>query len=190
MTATSELYVQSAQNVDRSGGTTWGTVGNITASDDTRSVTTLDGGLTSDYLYGQNIAPSLPVNAYIDGLIAKWEGDYFNAFAAQISGVGILIGGVRSGTEKTPNQVLTTSDVVYIYGSATDKWGLTRLQLVPSNINASTFGFYSWCTGSASGGSRVGVDAYSMIVHYTLYGIRPANGNATRFGLVNRGRAF
>jgi hypothetical protein len=188
MTATSQLFVGTGASATGIGTVAWTNPGNITASDDTRAVCTLDGGLVSNYLNGTNPNPTLARNSYITGVTCKWEGDYFNTFAATLKEVGLIINGARVGTAKTPNQVLTASDVVYTYGSSTDMWGLDRSVINAAAVNLTNSGFYSYCQGSASGASRVGVDAYSMIFDYILFSADLVGGRAVnRPATVNAG---
>ena len=98
--------------------------------------------------------------------LASEEASYINGTSTQITAASFVVGDAVVGTQKTLTTALTTSDVNYTVGSASDLWGYA---ITPALLNTSTTGFAISCTGvGISNTARV--DAMWITVDYMLPG--------------------
>jgi len=119
------------------------------------------------YLTASNFGFSIPAGAHIDGIKVEVEkscvitGGTGGDFEAKI-----LKGGLPLGNDKALAGDWPATDNNFVYGGATDLWGLSWLA---SDINAIGFGFalsgQKWTDGD---GIRLRVDWIKITVYYTI----------------------
>lgn len=164
-TDTGFVLAGTGASVANGSGTAWSNPGNITASDNSDAVV-LDFSAPipeSAWLRGSNFGLAIPGGATIDGIEIQVEGAWSFAPAGSINRVNIGKDGSTLATEKTPSQVLTSSDVLYTFGGSTDLWGLSW---TPAEINASTF-LAQMTMYNAGSAYSAAIDAMWIKVYYT-----------------------
>ena len=149
------------------GSQAWGTPGNITASDDTRTTVTVASGQTSHYLRASNFGFSIPAGATINGVKVEWERQISAGSGIIDSSVKLHDGTSVVGNEKSAGAAWTVgSDVFDSFGGSADTWGAT---LTPTIINGSGFGAVL-SAGQASLSGQAAVDSCRITVTYTASG--------------------
>lgn len=117
------------------------------------------------YVKGFDLS-SVPDGARIDGITVRIEA---NAFVsnAEIGLVQLLDAtGARVGDNKASTPVaLTTTDVVYTFGGAADKWGNA---LTAAWVKDADFGVAIAATNKRSGAEAARIDYITCEVHYTV----------------------
>jgi hypothetical protein len=144
------------------GSTSWANPGNVTADDGTYAAATFFAAGTSHYIKGSNFGLSVPTGATIDGIEirAQLSDGFTNADItyAQVEHPSTGFG----NDQETGTQALTSSDVNYDYGGATELHGKTW---TAADVNNSSFGVAYAVT--ASGFSGPSCDAIWVKVYYT-----------------------
>lgn len=140
----------------------WVNVNNIKLDDGSFASETPNGSADpGEYLEATNFGFSIPSTATINGItVAIKRRDPTNQTQDTI--VKLIKGGVISGTNKQSVTVWPTTFTNASYGSGSDLWGLT---LLPSDINASTFGIALQV--SQGSGDTPQVDFVTITVTYT-----------------------
>lgn len=118
-------------------GVAWNTPSRVTADDGLSTVATLtSANPVSQDLKGTNPTISLPPGAVIDGIQVKIQIHIQNAGSIQDLQVKLIVGGTIVGDNKA-QYTYTGTAFEYVYGGATDLWGLTPID---TEIEAADFG--------------------------------------------------
>ena len=117
------------------------------------------------YVKGFDLS-SVPDGARIDGITVRIEASEY-ASDAEIGLVQLLDAtGARAGDNKASTPVaLTTTDVVYTFGGAADKWGNA---LTAAWVKGANFGVAIAATSKRSGTEAARIDYITLEVHYTV----------------------
>mgnify|MGYP001281628161 CR=1 FL=1 len=169
-------------NLSTGGSAVWSNPSNITASDDSYSTATFNGGLgggSFDYLKATNFGFSIDSGATIDGIEVIIERKDAGGSVTD-SEIKILNGDGSAGvgtTNKSGGAAWPTSDASTTFGGSSDKWGETW---TPAKINSSDFGAYIKPTSSVGlrASDVASVDHVQITVHFTA----PAAASNLRFG--------
>lgn len=124
------------------GTNVWNSPSNITASDNTESLSTGAGtSEISNYLFGTNPGFSIPSTDQIDGIevtIHRRANRPFSTDGAYDEYVQLIKGGTVVGSNKAATGTQwPVAEAPVTYGGPTDKWGTTWTY---SDINSSSFG--------------------------------------------------
>lgn len=82
-------------------------------------------------------------------------------------GVSLHYGGAPTGSGKNSSTTIGTTNTVYTFGEATDRWGTT---LTASIVNSSTFGIRVRVQGSGAGAATASLQLAVVTVHYIASG--------------------
>ncbi len=148
------------------GTATWTSVGNATASDNSRAGSSLGSSQITRYIKATNFGFSIPGGATIDGILVEWEVSIgMGSNPVTDHAVRIVKGGTIGSTDKSSGTAWTTSDVFLSHGGASDLWGETW---TPADINATNFGAALSAIGSVTAPSMPQVDSVRITVTYTV----------------------
>jgi hypothetical protein len=150
------------------GTVAWTTPANAQTSDDMYAQVAPGSGF-SNYLEATNFNMLVPAAAIIEGIEVKIE---------RRSGVGSIVdarvrivkGGVVGTADRSDPNPWPTVDTVVTYGGPSDLWGDTW---TPTDVNATGFGVALSVTDTVD---VAAVDAFTIIVHYTLCSATPRVG--------------
>jgi len=152
----------------------WINRANVTASDDVYSscgceCVNIDTGpwIPTATLKCTNFGFSIPSDQQIDGIEVRIEWHASLASSVEDEKVRLIIGGNESGNNNANYINQGTTDSTIVYGSPTDKWGLS---LTYSDINSSNFGvaFQAGTMNAISTGTFVAyVDYITITVYYS-----------------------
>ena len=157
----------------------WATPGNITASDDTRSVAIDNAVSISHYLKGTNFSFNIAAGATVDGIICEVEQHGLASGAASVpdensirlvNGAGTIVGDNKSTNATLP--VGAGNEAFISYGGASDDWNAS---LTASDINDVDFGCVFAVDLIGGGGadlSQAQVDSIRITVNFTPTGTK------------------
>jgi len=138
----------------------WNNEANITASDNTWTVSVVAGSGETGALVAHTFGLSVPAYATILGVEIRAEARVTSS-ACDITYWNVGESDATLGTAKVVSTRLTTSDANYDVGGAADLWGLS---LTPAKVNASTFQVRMKATEVVYAGAEV--DAMWVKVYY------------------------
>ena len=171
-------------------------IGNVKACDGARATVDSSGGTTSSksapdivvYGFGNNIKQ----NARIDGITVKinrqkavYAGEVRDTIVRLREGDTSVRGVMGNNYAKTSTNWPEKSTGSAVYGSASDKWGVT---LTPVRVNSSAFGLLMRCQGTNSEWTIPSVDCMHLAVEFTdpTYSLSaPTSGDVFLGGFFN-----
>lgn len=147
------------------GTAAWATAGNITASDDTRTTSSVGTGV-SRWLAATNFTmTTLPDDAVITRLVGTVEASY-TTNVATITSLSMIVGDAPVGNTITVSQAVTTSDASYSFDLLP---GSVGVDITAALLKTSTTGFAVSMTGS-NAICTARVDAMYLTVEYMVAG--------------------
>ena len=165
----------------------WATPGNITASDDSRSVAIDSAVSISHYLKGTNFSFSIAGGATVDGITCEVEQHGLASGGASlpdensirlVNGAGTIVGDNKSTNATLPSGA--GSEAFISYGGAADDWNAS---LTGSDINDVDFGCVFAVDLNGGGGadfSQAHVDSIRITVNFTPAGTKLLITHQTR----------
>jgi hypothetical protein len=146
-------------------GTSWTNPSYIGVDDG--NYATINAINVTSMLYGTNYGFNIPTGATINGIKVEIEvksSSGGNSNFSTTTGHLTKDGTNPAGSTASSNWNLTTSDVIYVWGSASNLWGTTW---TAEEINASGFGTYFSFSNSSGMIATFSVDFYRITVYYT-----------------------
>lgn len=107
---------------------------------------------------------AVPAGSRIDGITVEYEGKCSSASGYEERNNFLVVGGYVTGLNRYTDRTLTTSDVAYTNGGATDRFGVS---LTVASVNASNFGTALRWERDGTGSSTLSIDYVKITVHYT-----------------------
>lgn len=144
------------------GSVTWSNPSSAQTSNNGYATAALATGETSHYLKALGFGFSIPSDAIVQGIKLEVEAKA-NGTPVIDNSVRIVQDGSISGNENVSGTYLTTSDVYYPYGGASDLWGLTW---TPTQINSATFGAVVSYFNDSVSSKTTSVDHMRITVYY------------------------
>ena len=164
MPSTGAIIASTGASLTGIGAVAWTNPGNITASDNTYATASLNNSV-SRWLVATNFNFStIPDDAVILGVTGTIEAKY-TIGVASITTASFVVGDAVVGTQKSLSQAVTTSDVNYTVGNASDLWGYL---ITPAVLKVSTTGWAVSFTSAVV--ANVSVDAMYLTVEYAQPG--------------------
>ena len=154
-------------------GSLWNSPTNIFLQDNSNATTGLNVNGScfqstcyySRFLYASNFGFAIPGSATVNGVTVEIYRSAVSASSVVDSSLRLVQGGVPAGMNKADVTPWTTTGAYFTYGSSSDTWGLT---LLPSDINATTFGTYLRVYNMSNVQSTANVDHIRITVDYTM----------------------
>src|SRR5688572_15414408 len=134
----------------------------------------------SRYLHASDFGFNIPGTATVNGVTVEIYRNPLNANMIADSAVQLSVGGIPSGQNKAIPGTWPVTPAYYVYGSATDLWGLA---LTPADVNSNLFGvFLKVFNTSGSFGVPAHVDHIRITVDYsTTTGIQLTQSSSPGF---------
>ena len=163
----SQTKFTTSASVGSSGGSTWDNVTFVYTNDSNYATSTL---MDSPDHYTKNIQAvhfdfAIPGKAILLGIEVETKAKVDDISEGTTLVCYLTLDGTTGAVGPKNTDNLTTSDVVYTFGSSSDGWGLT----LPSQINPDTFGvLLGGTTGLSMAGAIVSVNYIKVTVTYKV----------------------
>ncbi len=147
------------------GSVTWSNPSNAQFADGILSRASLSSGDTSHYHKTTNFGFAVPTGATVVGIKFEVKANT-DTGAANENIVKLVVGGTVSGTNKSTGA--TPNGTYFVYGGASDLWGLTPTY---TQVNASNFGaVISYTDNDITDSVDIDIDHTRMTVYWTTAG--------------------
>lgn len=164
------------------GDSSWTNTGNIFANDGNTSSNFIPLNGTSDTLLGRNFGFSVPSNATIDGVQARYERGSSLGSATEVKEQQVHSGAYEGTNQSNSSQWATGGSFELVtYGGSSNLMGFGSI--TPSIVNSSSYGW--GIEAEYSGGANgvvAAVDYVQMRVFFTTPPADPTNCSATQDG--------
>ena len=147
-------------------GISWTNTGYIYTENGSGASVSLSAFAYSLYLTSSGYSFSIPSNATINGIVVEVKRNA-PSYGIRDNSVSLYYGGL-AGSAKSLSSNIPYAFTWITFGSPTDMWGLTTVQLTPSIVNYMGFGACYKAMAYQSGTFSCGVDQIRMTVYYTL----------------------